>query len=71
MERMIAEHIYHFMETNGHFSKLQAGFRRGRSCEDQTLRITQAIEDGFNQTDMQISVLVLLDYSAAFDTVHA
>ena len=69
MERMIAERIYHFMETNDHFSKLQAGFRRGRSCEDQILRITQAIEDGFNQTDMQRSVLVLLDYSAAFDTV--
>jgi len=69
MERMMAEKIYHVMESSDKFSKLQAGFRRGRSCEDQILKITQAIENGFNQKKMERSVLVLLDYSSAFDTV--
>jgi len=69
MERLMAERIYHTMESNSTFSKLQAGFRRGRSCDDQILKITQAIENGFQCKQMERSVLVLLDYSAAYDTV--
>ena len=69
LERMFAERIYFEAETKGWFSNLQAGFRRGRSCADQILRITQAIEDGFQMPKMNRSVLVLLDYSKAFDTV--
>ena len=51
------------------FSQFQAGFRKGRSCEDQITRIVQAIEDGFQQRPMQRSVLTLLDFSKASDTV--
>ena len=51
------------------FSRFQAGFRKGRSCEDQITRIVQAIEDGFQQRPMQRSVLTLLDFSKAYDTV--
>jgi len=69
MERLVAERIYHIMETGNCFSKLQAGFRRGRSCEDQILKLTQAIENGFQMKKMERSVLVLLDFSSAFDTV--
>jgi len=69
LERMFADRIYYMAETNGWFSSLQAGFRKGRTCTDQILRITQAIEDGFQQKPMNRSVLVLLDYSKAFDTV--
>ena len=69
MERLVAERIYHIMETGNRFSKLQAGFRRGRSCEDQILKLTQAIENGFQMKKMERSVLVLLDFSSAFDTV--
>ena len=69
LERMMAERLYYQAETQGWFSDLQAGFRRGRSCTDQILRISQAIEDGFQSKDLERSVLVLLDYSKAFDTV--
>ena len=69
LERMIAERLYFQAESNNWFSDLQAGFRRGRSCMDQILRITQAIEDGFQSKKLERSVLVLLDYSKAFDTV--
>ena len=51
------------------FSRFQAGFRKGPSCEDQINRLVQAIEDGFQQRPVQRSVLTLLDFSKAYDTV--
>ena len=61
--------MYFMAETKGWFSNLQAGFRRGRSCEDQILCLVQAIEDGFQQKPCHKSVLVLLDFSKAYDMV--
>jgi len=69
LERMIAGRLYQLAESKGWFASIQAGFRRGHSCGDQIIRITQAIEDGFQQKKMNRAVLVLLDYSKAFDTV--
>ena len=67
---MLAVRIYHIAESNGMFNSQQAGFRKGRSCEDQIIRITQAIEDGFQmKPTSQRSALVLLDFSKAYDTV--
>ena len=69
-ERMVAERLSHLAETRGMFDPQQAGFRKGRSCEDQIIRITQAIEDGFQRKPKsQRSALVLLDFSKAYDTV--
>ncbi len=68
-ERMLAVRIYHIAESNGLLNSQQAGFRKGRSCEDQIIRITQAIEDGFQMKPTQRSVMVLLDFSKAYDTV--
>ena len=69
MERMVGDRLYYIAETRGMFSDLQAGFRRGRSCEDQILKMVQAIEDGFQKKKMERSVLVMLDYSKAYDKV--
>ena len=69
VERMISNRLYHLAEKNNWFSSLQAGFRRGRSCADQIIRLSQAIEDGFQKKPFHRSVMVLLDYSKAFDTV--
>ena len=66
---MIADRLIHLAETNNWLSSYQAGFCRDRSCEDQILRMVQAIDDGFQQKKTLRSVLVLLDFSAAFDTV--
>jgi len=69
-ERILAVRIYRLAESAGMFNSQQAGFRKGRSCEDQIIRITQAIEDGFQmKPTSQRSVLVLLDFSKAYDTV--
>ena len=69
LERMVADRLYYIAETRGMFSDLQAGFRRGRSCEDQIRKMVQAIEDGFQAGKMERSVLVMLDYSKAYDKV--
>ena len=69
LERIIADRLYYIAETNNMFSRFQAGFRKGRSCEDQITQTVQAIEDGFQQLPMQRSVLTLLNFSKAYDTV--
>ena len=69
LERMIAERLYYFTESKGLITPLQAGYRKMRGCEDQIARFVQRIEDGFEEQPFHRSVLVLLDFSKAFDTV--
>ncbi len=47
MERMVHNRLYKLAETRGWLCSEQAGFRKLRSCEDQILRITQTISNGF------------------------
>ena len=49
MERILANRLYHIAETTNMFSKLQTGFRKGTSCEDNITRLVQKIMDGFDQ----------------------
>ena len=46
----------------------QAGFRPGKSCTAQVLNLAQHIEDGFETG--KITVIVLVNLSAAYDTVN-
>ena len=46
MERMINDRMY-LAESNGWFHPAQAGFLKGRGCDNQIARTIQAIEDGF------------------------
>jgi hypothetical protein len=66
-ERMIAERIVTMAERNGWFHRYQAGFRKGRNCADQILRLVQRVDDGFQSKEK--SVLALLDLSKAYDCV--
>ncbi len=69
MERMVHNRLYNLAETRGWLCSEQAGFRKLRSCEDQILRITQTISDGFQAAKPQRSLMALLDFSKAFDRV--
>ena len=69
LERMINNRLYSLAENNGWISNRQAGFRKGRSCEDQILRFTQNISDGFQESPARRTVMLLLDYSKAYDRV--
>ena len=66
---MVASRLAHLAEKEQWWYEDQAGFRKLRSCEDQVLRITQTISDGFQERPSKRGVLVLLDYSKAYDTV--
>ena len=68
LERILADHLCYVAETNNMFSRFQAGFRKGGSCEDQITWIVQAIENGFQQRSMKRSVLTLLDFNKTYNT---
>ena len=69
LERMVNNRLYYIAETKGWITNTQAGFRKQRSCEDQILRINQSISDGFQAKPAKRTILVLLDYSKAYDRV--
>ena len=69
LECILADPLYYITKTNNLFSRFQAAFRKGQSCEDQITWIVQAINDSFQQNPMQHSVLTLLYFSKAYNTV--
>jgi len=69
LERMIANRLHAMAEEKGWISSAQAGFRKHHSCEDQILRVTQSISDNFQSKPGKRSVLVVLDYSKAYEKV--
>ena len=66
---MIANRLQHLGEANGWWVQEQTGFRKHRCGEDQVLRLSQDISDGFQRAPSQRTVLALLDFSKAYDTV--
>ena len=70
LERMVANRIKHLAESQGLWCEDQSGFRGLRSAEDQVLRITQSVSDGFQNAPRSLrTVMALLDFSKAYDTV--
>ena len=69
LERMIAGRLQHLAEERGLWVEEQAGFRKRRCTEDQVLRLSQDISDGFQRVPSQRTALALLDYSKAYDRV--
>lgn len=47
LEKILADRLYFIAVTKNLFNRFQAGFRKGRNCEDQYSRIVQAIEEDF------------------------
>ena len=67
LERVVADQLQAHLDTNGLHVKIQSAYRRGHSTETALLRILNdllVMIDGGNN-----AVLVLLDLSAAFDTL--
>lgn len=70
LERSVASQISSYFSTNDLFPPLQSAYRPRHSTETALLKITN---DALTAADRgMVTVVVLLDYSAAFDTVdHA
>jgi hypothetical protein len=69
MERLVADRLSYFLESKGLLSPCQAGFRRGRSTEEQLARVCQGVFDGLERRLPERSALCLLDFSRAYDRV--
>ena len=69
MERLIATRLMLIVEYRKLLSNVQCGGKRNRYCENLILKITQAISNGFQCKKPKKTVMVLFDYSKAFDTV--
>ena len=56
------------MEANNSLYEMQYGFRTGRSCEHAVLKAQSLLLDSLNKN--QIALLLLIDFSKAFDMVE-
>ena len=69
-ERIILSRLLFFLESNSILSPRQAGFRPGRSTQDQILYLSQSISDGFNKPRPgSWTIQSTIDVSKAFDSV--
>ena len=67
VERIVVRQLSEYLAANSLLPKLQSEFRRHHSTESALLRV---LSDLFTATDRgEVSLLALLDVSAAFDTV--
>ena len=67
IEKLILAQLSHYLAANNLFPKYQSGFRKYHSTETAILRVLSDIYSAIDQD--QVSLLALLDVSAAFDTV--
>ena len=67
VEKCVAEQLVDHLEKHGLFAKFQSAYRTKHSCETATVKI---VNDILLQIDSKSQViLMLLDLSAAFDTI--
>jgi hypothetical protein len=68
MERMVTKRLQHLAESRGMLNSDQSGFRPQRLTEDQVIRLSQAISDGFQaKKPPNRRVLALLDFLKAYN----
>ncbi len=68
LERVVFNQDSLFLSQNNKLDAKQSGFRSGHSTETALLSVTEALR--IAKADSKSSVLILLDLSAAFDTVN-
>jgi len=67
MERMVANRLRWWLETNNLYNKAQSGFRKGRSTIDQIIRLADDAHKAIN--NRHYTLAVMLDLTKAFDMV--
>ena len=67
VETAVSKQLQHYLFTNNLFPASQSAYCPNRSAETALLRVTNGIL--LNMNNQRVNFLVLLDFSAAFDTV--
>ena len=67
-EKLMHNRILNFLESNNSLFDMQYGFRPGRSCEHALLKAQSILLSSMSKR--QISLLLLIDFSKAFDMVE-
>jgi len=67
MEAMVTRRLNYHLETGGHISPDQSGFRKGHSTIDHIVRLEHEIRVA--QANRQYLAAIFLDFSKAFDMV--
>ena len=67
-EKLMHNRVYEFLEKNGTLFESQYGFRPGRSCEHALLEANNHLLETLSKK--QIALLLLIDFSKAFDIVE-
>lgn len=68
LERMINERLIWLTEREGWFDENQNGFRRGRSCVDNLVRLVSNIE--ISKESDQNLIAIFLDVKSAYNNVR-
>ena len=68
LEKVVFKQVSDFLSQNNLLHAKQSGFKSGHSTETALLSVTEALRVA--KASAQSSVLILLDLSAAFDTVN-
>lgn len=66
-EKLLHKQISSFLSKYNILPQLQSGFRSGHSCQTALLKVTDDIFSALDNSEF--TVLILLDFSKAFDTV--
>ena len=70
LKRLVARQLMDYLSSSDLLPSLQSGFRPGHSTETAVLKVVSDILQAADRVDL--AALILLDMSAAFDTVdHA
>ncbi len=68
LERVVFNQVSLFLSQNSKLDAKQSGFRSGHSTETALLSVTEALR--IAKADSKSSVFILLDLTAAFDTIN-
>jgi hypothetical protein len=68
LERALSDQLSHYLSQNDLLDPIQSGFKTGHSTETALLCVTEALRTA--KADSLSSFLILLDLSAALDTMN-
>ena len=67
-EKLLSKQILKHINDNNLLSSCQSGFQQGKSCNTAIIKVFEDIRPFYDKSDL--TILVLIDFSKAFDSVN-